>query len=71
MTGTEIAEGQRRAERNAGTGVGARHHGIHIVTNGIKALDRLTLLIKNLGILAGDQASRLVTRPRDVPKSPV
>lgn len=58
MQGGQIAKRERRAKGNARAGIGACHHRIHIVADGIEPIDRLTLLVNHLRVGGGDQPAR-------------
>ena len=53
MLARDIAERQRRAERDAGAGIVAAHDARHVVAGGIEARDRLAVGIERARMLVG------------------
>src|SRR5437868_1148797 len=53
MPASDIAEGQGRAERDAGAGIVAAHDACHVVADGIKPGDRAVSRVERAGMLVG------------------
>src|SRR5260370_41838519 len=58
MLRREIAEGERRTERDARTRIGAVHDRVHIVAAGVKLADRGSATVQHSAVLVGEQARR-------------
>src|SRR6186713_2535114 len=56
MTPGNVAEGQRRPKRDAGTGIIAAHDARHVVAGGIKPGNHPALRVQRPRILVGDDA---------------
>src|SRR5882724_5741189 len=56
VSSRDIAERQRRAERDAGAGVVPAHDAGHVVARGIEARDRLAAAIERARVLVGFDA---------------
>src|SRR3989344_8231786 len=57
ITGGEVAEGDARAEGDAGAWVGAVHDRIHFIAGGVQAGDRCTAAVEHVGLAVGDQSA--------------
>src|SRR3954469_7902698 len=56
MLSRNIPERQRGAEGDAGAGIVAAHDARHVVAGGIKAGDRLAVLVQRAGVFVGFDA---------------
>jgi hypothetical protein len=62
-----VAEGQRRAERDARAGVVAAHDAGRVVAHGIQALDGLAVGVEHAGLLVGDETGEGADVAHDQP----
>ena len=56
VMGGDVAEGHGGAQRDAGAGIGASHHRIHVVAAGVEAGHRRAVAAQDLRELVGDEA---------------